>query len=194
MPLKPSANMVTHLNDSIHRLTGRSLNRFLKEPLEKNSNQTLWADSAYYSAEIQETLSECKIKSRVHRKGYRNKALSEFQQKLNTKKSKVRARVEHVFGRMNMMHDNYLKSIGQLRAASRIGIRNLIYNLTRYEFLVRVAWNPGIGVNVSLINRLKRIILTIISLKSTFSLSFVYLLLENIRFLLKTWIFRGHLN
>lgn len=106
---------------------------------DKNSSQTLWADSAYYSAEIQETLSECKIKSRVHRKGYRNKALSEFQQKLNTKKSKVRARVEHVFGRMNMMHDNYLKCIGQLRAASRIGMRNLIYNLTRYEFLVRVA-------------------------------------------------------
>jgi IS5 family transposase len=102
-----------------------------------NTNQTVWADSAYYSSESEEVLSEAGIKSKVHRKGYRNKKLSVFQKKQNRKKSGVRARVEHVFGRMAMMHNNVLRCIGQLRAANRIGMRNLVYNLTRYELFTR---------------------------------------------------------
>lgn len=105
---------------------------------ENNSNQSIWADSAYSSADIQDTLAQSGIKSKIHRKGYRNKKLSEFQQKMNRKKSTIRARVEHVFGRMAMMHNNFLRCIGQHRAACRIGMRNLVYNLTRYELLVRV--------------------------------------------------------
>lgn len=104
---------------------------------DSNTNQTVWADSAYYSTESEEVLSEAGIKSKVHRKGYRFKKLSEFQQKQNRKKSTVRARVEHVFGRMAMMHNNFLRCIGQLRAANRISMRNLVYNLTRYELLTR---------------------------------------------------------
>lgn len=105
---------------------------------ENNSSQSLWADSAYYCSDTQDTLTQCGIKSKIHRKGYRNKKLSEFQRKMNRKKSSIRARVEHVFGRMAMMHNNFLRCIGQLRAANRIGMRNLIYNITRYELLVRV--------------------------------------------------------
>lgn len=104
---------------------------------DNNTNQTVWADSAYYSSESEEVLSEAGIKSKVHRKGYRYKKLSAFQQKQNRKKSGIRARVEHVFGRMAMMHNNALRSIGQLRAANRIGMRNLVYNITRYELLTR---------------------------------------------------------
>lgn len=104
-----------------------------------NTNQSLWADSAYYSSETEEILSESGIRSRIHRKGYRHKRLSKFQQKLNTKKSRVRARVEHVFGRMAMMHGNTLRCIGQLRAANRNIMRNLVYNITRYETVRRYA-------------------------------------------------------
>lgn len=106
---------------------------------EGNSNKSVWADSAYRSQEIEDDLKECNIRSRIHKKGYRNKKLSEFQQKLNTKKSSVRARVEHVFGRMHMLHGNFIRCIGQLRADSKIGITNLVYNMTRYEFLTRFA-------------------------------------------------------
>lgn len=106
---------------------------------DDNTNQTVWADSAYYSKESEEVLSEAEVKSKVHRKGYRNKKLSDFQRKQNRKKSGVRARVEHVFGRMAMMHNNFLRCIGQPRAADRISMRNLVYNLTRYELLTRTA-------------------------------------------------------
>jgi IS5 family transposase len=102
-----------------------------------NSSKDLWGDSAYRSSEIEEALLESGCRSKIHKKGYRNKPLSKFQQSVNTKKSRVRARVEHVFGRMAMMHGNTLRCIGQLRAASRNAMRNLVYNLTRYETLAR---------------------------------------------------------
>ena len=53
----------------------------------------------------------------IHKTGYRNNVLSDFQKGLNKRKSKVRAHVEYVFGRMAMMHGNTLRCIGQLRAA-----------------------------------------------------------------------------
>lgn len=104
-----------------------------------NSCMCLWGDSAYRASEIEEILQLLGIRSKIHKKGYRNKPLSEFQQGLNKRKSKVRCRVEHVFGRMAMMHENTLRCIGQLRAASKNNLRNLVYNLTRYETLLRIA-------------------------------------------------------
>jgi IS5 family transposase len=38
------------------------------------------------------------LKSRIHRRAYRNRKLSEVQKAANTTRSNVRARVEHVFG------------------------------------------------------------------------------------------------
>jgi len=58
----------------------------------------VWADSAYRSDEIEEKLAERGLKSRIHRRAYRNRKLSEAQKAANTARSKVRARVEHVFG------------------------------------------------------------------------------------------------
>ena len=64
-----------------------------------NTASEVWADSAYRSAEIEAQLKEKGLKSRIHRKGaYRNKPLSEREKRGNTTRSKVRARVEHVFG------------------------------------------------------------------------------------------------
>ena len=63
-----------------------------------NTASEVWADSAYRSAEIEAKLKEKGLKSRIHRKGYRNKPLSEREKRGNTTRSKVRARVEHVRG------------------------------------------------------------------------------------------------
>lgn len=56
----------------------------------------------------------------------------------NTEKSRIRARVEHVFGMMeNSMGGIFLRSIGKARAAVGIGLMNLVYNLLRVETLIR---------------------------------------------------------
>ena len=60
----------------------------------KNTASGVWADSAYRTAEIEEKLKENGLKSRIHR----NRPLSEREKRSNKTKSKVRARVEQVFG------------------------------------------------------------------------------------------------
>jgi IS5 family transposase len=68
----------------------------------------------------------------VCEKGYRNKPLTEEQKANNTTKSRVRSRVEHIFGFMeNSMHGMYLYNIGIKRITAVIGLMNLIYNMFR---------------------------------------------------------------
>ena len=56
----------------------------------------------------------------------------------NKRKSRVRSRVEHVFGYMTgTMRGITVRSIGMARAAFNNGLTNLVYNLFRYEILCR---------------------------------------------------------
>jgi IS5 family transposase len=106
---------------------------------EKDEEQDLYADSAYTGEEQDKTIAKYKMKNKVHEKGYRNKPLTEQQKANNTKKSKVRARVEHVFGFMEQsMNGLVLKSVGITRASGIIGLINLTYNLFRYEQIKRL--------------------------------------------------------
>ena len=59
------------------------------------------------------------------------------------KKSKIRARIEHVFGfKSQSMKGFHLRYIGRRRNAAAIGLVNLIDNLTRYEQIVRLKLLP----------------------------------------------------
>ena len=71
------------------------------------------------------------------RKAYRNKPLSEEDQKFNKGVSKIRVRVEHVFGRMKQMGMDYVRGIGLTRASQHNNLCNLVYNMDRYAFLKR---------------------------------------------------------
>lgn len=106
---------------------------------EKDKDQELHADSAYTGEEQNKTIAKYEMKNNVHEKGYRNKPLTEEQKANNTKKSKIRARVEHVFGFMEQsMNGLALKSVGIIRATGMIGLINLTYNLFRYEQIKRL--------------------------------------------------------
>ena len=103
-----------------------------------NTNADVYADSAYRSAEQEQKLAEDGYRSKVHHKGKRNKPLSEFKQKVNKGRSKIRAKVEHVFGnQMMMMGGKLMRCIGITRAKTVIGLRNLVYNMNRFMFLNR---------------------------------------------------------
>ena len=106
---------------------------------EKDKEQDLHADSAYTGEEQEKTIAKYEMKNKVHEKGYRNKPLTDQQKANNTKKSKIRARVEHVFGFMEQsMNGLVLKSVGMVRASGIIGLINLTYNLFRYEQIKRL--------------------------------------------------------
>jgi transposase, IS5 family len=106
---------------------------------ESDAGTELHADSAYRSSEIEQTLKERRVISRVHEKAYRNQPLTETQIRSNRTKSRIRARVEHVFGYItNSMKGFHIRSIGILRARSIIGLINLAYNIIRSVQLQRV--------------------------------------------------------
>jgi len=95
-------------------------------------------DSAYRSEEIEEKLAERGLKSRIHRRTYRN--FSEAQKAANTMRSKVRAPVEHVFGdQKNAMGAEIVRTIGIVRARCKIGMTNLVYNMRRFIILEGMA-------------------------------------------------------
>ncbi len=60
------------------------------------------------------------LRSRIHRKGRRNKPLSEREKQGNKTRSSVRVRVEHVFGaQSNDMGGTLVRSVGLVRAKAR---------------------------------------------------------------------------
>jgi IS5 family transposase len=102
-------------------------------PSESSSEgQVLYGDSAYVGKETDKELRRRGYSSQICEKGYRNKPLTEEQKASNREKSKVRCRVEHIFGAMkSRCRDEVLRTIGLGRAMFWIGLRNLAYNMSR---------------------------------------------------------------
>lgn len=98
----------------------------------------IYADSAYRSTTQEESLVTSKYTSQIHEKGTRNHPLTEAQKSSNKQKSRVRARVEHVFGSMtNELGGITIRTIGYGRAKVQIGLLNLVYNIKRVATLIR---------------------------------------------------------
>lgn len=107
---------------------------------ESDTGQDLYADSAYTGENQEKTITEHNMNNQVNEKGYRNKPLTAEQFESNRQKSKIRARVEHVFGFMEQsMNGLFLRSVGIARATGIIGLINLTYNLFRFEQVMRLA-------------------------------------------------------
>jgi len=104
---------------------------------DSNTSKDMYGDSAYRSAAISSLLENQGYRDRIHRKGYRDHPLSEISKRANKKRSRIRARVEHVFGRQSQpLGGTLLRCIGLVRSKTRIGLRNLVYNFDRYARLV----------------------------------------------------------
>jgi transposase, IS5 family len=113
----------------------------LDEVLGKaNTSNEVYADSAYRSAETERKLKARGLRSRIHKRGRRNRPLSEAEIAANNRKSKVRVRVEHVFGAQeNAPGGRLVRTIGMVRAQVKIGLQNLAYNFRRLVSLERAA-------------------------------------------------------
>ena len=109
-------------------------------------DQEAFADAAYVGERIDAGLKELGYLPMICEKGYRNKPLTEQQKQFNKVKSSVRCRVEHVFGEMKMrMGNEILRSIGFARARFWIGMRNLMYNMSRFVSLNRPKKVPKVA-------------------------------------------------
>lgn len=112
--------------------------------MDDNTGSGVWADAAYRSEEIEGKLHKRNLKSHIHRKGKRGKPLSKQAKRSNLTNSRVRARVEHVFGaQVNDMGGVLVRTIGIARARVKIGMKNLVYNMRRYCQLLRLNSCPA---------------------------------------------------
>ncbi len=108
--------------------------------LVDETDQAALAASANYSAESEvHVLERCDAQEFMMRKANRNRPLDEATRKSNHAISKIRVRVEHVFGRIAQMGMDYCRSIGVRRASRHNSLCNLVYNLDRYAILMRGA-------------------------------------------------------
>jgi transposase, IS5 family len=95
-------------------------------------DRRVYADAAYRSEEAERWLKEQGWRSRVHHRAWANQTLTPWQQRLNRARSRIRARVEHVFGhQVKAMRQTLLRGIGLARIRSRIALANLAYNMSR---------------------------------------------------------------
>ena len=104
------------------------------EPLleKKDKGEPLFADSAYTGPIQEQAIALKKMINQVSEKGAKNRPLTEEQKENNRIKSKVRSRVEHIFGFMEMsMNGMYLYNIGIKRITAIVGLMNLTYNMFR---------------------------------------------------------------
>jgi IS5 family transposase len=105
-----------------------------------NTSVEVYADSAYRSAATEVKLKAHGFKSRVHVHAGRHRPLSQAQEAANRKKSKIRARIEHVFGAQETAPGGRIvRTIGLVRAKAKIGLANLAYNIRRLVTLERMA-------------------------------------------------------
>jgi len=106
---------------------------------EKDKGEDFYADSAYSGASQEKIISDREMQNKVCEKGARNHPLTDEQKANNREKSRVRSRVEHIFGFMEMsMHGMYIHHIGIKRATAVIGLMNLTYNMFRKIQLIPV--------------------------------------------------------
>ena len=104
---------------------------------EDNSSRDVWADSAYRSEEKLEELKKRNYREHLQRKGCRHKKLTQREDQGNRTRSRIRSRVEHVFGvQAKRAGDLIVRAIGLVRVKAKVGLRNLAYNLDRYCVLV----------------------------------------------------------
>ena len=110
-----------------------------EELLDKNnSDNKVWADSAYYSKDSEEMLRENGYDSRLIKRDKHYPAWSDRSRE-NSRRAKIRKRVEHVFGFMeNSMNSMFVRTVGLLHAKTKIGLMNLTYNMCRFEQLKRL--------------------------------------------------------
>jgi len=113
----------------------------------ENPDPRVWADSAYRSEEAELALAGAGFESHIHEKGQSNAPLSDAQNAHNRQRSKIRVRVEHIFGSQeNEQGGKFLRTIGKARAAVKIGLANLVYNFRRFVYLEnRKRWASAVA-------------------------------------------------
>jgi IS5 family transposase len=113
---------------------GRVLGELLDD---ENDVKCIWGDTGYRSAKNETLLASQGYASYIHHKKPKNRPLPAEHQVANAQRSSIRAKVEHVFACEKQRLQAFIRTIGIVRARSKLSVLNLVYNLQRLIFLER---------------------------------------------------------
>jgi hypothetical protein len=102
---------------------------------KQNTASGVWADTAYRSKKNEVFLAKGMFTSHIHSKKPKGKPMPEQTARTNSKRSKVRSAVEHVFAGQKHRMGLIVRTIGIARAQIKIGMANLVYNFQRLAWL-----------------------------------------------------------
>lgn len=102
---------------------------------DSDCDKAIFADSAYTGRPIAELLETVGAIAGICEKGTAGHPLDTEQKENNRQKSSIRARVEHVFGRIAQLGGDRYRRIGQTRCRFEVALTNFTFNLDRYAFL-----------------------------------------------------------
>jgi len=100
-----------------------------------NTASGVWADTAYRSKANEAWLDKAGKVSRIHHKKPRSRPMPKPLARSNAAKSKIRARVEHVFAEQKDRMGLFIRTIGIRRAEAAITLANMAYNMKRWCWL-----------------------------------------------------------
>lgn len=106
--------------------------------LVSKGDKNLWGDSAYRGEKTEEAIRKITedININIVEGATKGHPLTAEQKVQNKEKSKIRCRVEHVFGHMAIsMGGKFLRCVGIKRSTCQIQQKNLFYNLDRLSTL-----------------------------------------------------------
>ena len=103
---------------------------------EGDRHEDVWLDAGYVGLEAE--LEKKQVNPIICERPYRGHPLTEEQKQGNREKSRVRCRVEHVFGFMEQtMGGLVFRGVGMIRAAAAVALTNLVYNMCRFTQIAR---------------------------------------------------------
>jgi transposase, IS5 family len=110
------------------RHDGRQLGRLL-DP--HNTASDVWADTAYRSAANVALLARRGLVPQFQRPKPRGKPMPPHLARGNARRARVRVAIEHVFAAQKCRLGLVIRSVGLARATARLGLANLVTNMTR---------------------------------------------------------------
>ena len=100
-----------------------------------NTASDVWADTACLSAANEEWLARHGRRSRIHHRKPKGEPMPAHMARSNRTKSRIRAKVEHVFAERKARMGLFIRTIGIARAEAMITLANMACNMKRWCWL-----------------------------------------------------------
>ena len=123
---------------------GKRLREGLIDP--GNTCGDVWGDTGCRSAENERWLKEHGLHSRIHRKKPYKRPMPARTAKANGRKSRDRAKVEHVFAHRKARMGPAIRTVGLARAKAAVTMANIAYDMGRLRWLPGRAKPPPNGL------------------------------------------------